>query len=107
MSILSSFSYHFFHAIWHVRAVILILIALIMAGAAAVTLVEKMPFADTLYFAFVTGLTIGYGDIVLQSPFGRLVAILIGLIGILFTGLLVAVLVHAVRESFEEAKKHG
>jgi len=107
MSILSSFSYHFFHAIWHVRAVILILIALIMAGAAAVTLVEKMPFADTLYFAFVTGLTIGYGDIVLQSPFGRLVAILIGLIGILFTGLLVAVLVHAVRESFEESKKHG
>ena len=107
MSILSSFTYHFFHAVWHVRVVILVLIALIMAGAAAVTLVEKMPFADTLYFAFVTGLTIGYGDIVLQSPFGRLVAILIGLIGILFTGLLVAVLVHAVRESFEESKKHG
>jgi voltage-gated potassium channel len=101
MSILSSFTYHFFHAIWRVRAVILVLIALIMAGAVAVTLVEKMPFADTLYFAFVTGLTIGYGDIVLHSPFGRFVAILIGLIGILFTGLLVAVLVHAVRESFE------
>jgi voltage-gated potassium channel len=107
MSILSSFTYHFFHAIWHVRAVILVLIALIMAGAAAVTLVEKMPFADTLYFAFVTGLTIGYGDIVMQTPVGRLVAILIGLIGILFTGLMVAVLVHAVRESFEESEKRG
>ena len=107
MSILSSFTYHFFHAIWHVRAVILVLIALIVAGAAAVTLVEKMPFADTLYFAFVTGLTIGYGDIVMQTPVGRLVAILIGLIGILFTGLMVAVLVHAVRESFEESEKRG
>jgi voltage-gated potassium channel len=107
MSILSSFTYHFFHAIWHVRAVILVLIALIMAGAAAVTFVEKMPFADTLYFAFVTGLTIGYGDIVMQTPVGRLVALLIGLIGILFTGLLVAVLVHAVRESFEESEKRG
>jgi voltage-gated potassium channel len=107
MSILSSFTYHFFHAIWHVRAVILVLIALIMAGAAAVTLVEKMPFADTLYFAFVTGLTIGYGDIVMQTPVGRLVALLIGLIGILFTGLLVAVMVHAVRESFEESEKRG
>ncbi len=103
MSILSSFTYHFFHAIWHVRAVILVLIALIMAGAAAVTLVEKMPFADTLYFAFVTGLTIGYGDIVMQTPVGRLVAILIGLIGILFTGLMVAVLVHAVRESMKKS----
>lgn len=107
MSILSSFAYHFFHAIWHVRTIILILIALIVAGAAAVTLVEKMPFADTLYFAFVTGLTIGYGDIVMQTPVGRLVALLIGFIGILFTGLLVAVMVHAVRESFEESKKRG
>ena len=107
MSILSSFTYHFFHAIWHVRAVILVLIALIMAGAAAVTLVEKMPFADTLYFAFVTGLTIGYGDIVVKTPVGRLVAILIGLVGILFTGLMVAVMVHAVRESFEESEKRG
>jgi voltage-gated potassium channel len=107
MSILSSFTYHFFHAVWRVRVVILLLIALIVAGAAAVTLVEKMPFADTLYFAFVTGLTIGYGDIVMQTPVGRLVALLIGLIGILFTGLLVAVLVHAVRESFEESEKRG
>ena len=107
MSILSRFTYYFFHAIWHVRTIILILIALIVAGAAAVTLVEKLPFADTLYFAFVTGLTIGYGDIVMQTPVGRLVALLIGLIGILFTGLLVAVMVHAVRESFEESKKRG
>lgn len=107
MSILSSFTYHFFHAIWHVRTVILALIALVVAGAAAVTLVEKMPFTDTLYFAFVTGLTIGYGDIVVKTPVGRLVAILIGLVGILFTGLMVAVLVHAVRESFEESKKRG
>jgi voltage-gated potassium channel len=107
MSILSSVSYHFFLAIWRVRTIILILIALIVAGAAAVTLVEKMPFADTLYFAFVTGLTIGYGDIVMQTPVGRLIALLIGLIGILFTGLIVAVLVHAVRESFEESEKRG
>ena len=32
-------------------------------------------------------------------------ALLIGLIGILFTGLMVAVLVLAVRESYEESKK--
>jgi uncharacterized membrane protein len=81
------------------------LIALVVVGAAAVTLVEKMPFADTLYFAFVTGLTIGYGDIVMHTPVGRLIALLIGLVGILFTGLMVAVLVHAVRESMEKSEK--
>ena len=101
----ASFTYHFFRAVWHVKAVILALIALVVAGAATVTLVENMPFGDTLYFAFVTGLTIGYGDIVVTTPFGRLVALLIGLVGILFTGLIVAVLVHAVRESYAESKK--
>jgi hypothetical protein len=34
-----------------------------------------------------------------------LVASLIGLVGILFTGLMVAVLVHAVRESMTESQK--
>ena len=80
------FMNYFFVAIRHVKVIILALIGSVVAGAAAVTLVEKMPFADTLYFAFVTGLTIGYGDIVVKSPFGRFVAILIGFIGILFTG---------------------
>ncbi len=102
----TSFARHFFRAIWHVKAVILMLVVLMVAGAGLVTLVEKMPFKDTLYFAFVTGLTIGYGDIVVKTPFGRLVAILIGLVGILFTGLMVAVLVLAVRDSYEETKKH-
>ncbi len=99
------FSYYFFRSIWRLRTVILMLLALVVAGAVLITLVEKMPFADTLYFAFVTGLTIGYGDIVVNSPFGRLVAILIGFVGILFTGLMVAVLVFAVRESLEEMRK--
>ncbi len=103
----TSFTNHFFRAVWHVRTIILALIALVVAGAAVLAYLEKFAFADTLYFAFVTGLTIGYGDIVMQTPVGRLVALLIGLVGILFTGLLVAVLVHAVRESFEESEKRG
>jgi hypothetical protein len=104
---LISFTRHFFVAVWHVKVVILVLIGLVVAGAAAVSIVEKMPFADTLYFSFVTGLTIGYGDIVAKTPFGRLVALLIGLVGILFTGVMVAVMVHAVRQSIEESRKRA
>ena len=103
MTMFTSFNYQFFRAIWHVRAVVLALIALVIVGATAIAHVEKMAFADALYFAFVTGLTIGYGDIVMHTPVGRLVALLIGLVGILFTGLMVAVLVHAVRESIEKS----
>jgi len=101
------FTNHFFQSAWHVKSVILVLIGLLVAGAAAVTLFEKMPFSDTLYFAFVTGLTIGYGDIVMKTPGGRLIALMIGLVGILFTGLLVAVLVYAVRESMAESQKRS
>ena len=101
---LAAFTSHFFRVIWDIKVVILFLVSLVVAGAAALTLVEKMPFGDSLYFAFVTGLTIGYGDIVVKTPFGRLVALCIGLVGILFTGLLVAVLVLAVRESYEQSK---
>ena len=36
MSIISSFNYYFFRAVWHVRIGILALIALMVAGAAAV-----------------------------------------------------------------------
>ena len=52
-----------------------------VAGAIAISIVEKMLFADTLYFAFVSGLTIGYVDIVVKTPVGRLIALLIGFVG--------------------------
>jgi len=105
--VLAAFTRHFFRVIWHVKIIILLQVALVVAGAAALTLIEKMPFGDTLYFAFVTGLTIGYGDIVVKTPFGRLVALFIGFVGILFTGLMVAALVLAVRKSYEKSENIG
>jgi hypothetical protein len=104
---LRNFSQHFFRAIWHIKTIILAMLTLVVAGAVAISIVEKMPFGDTLYFAFVTGLTIGYGDIVVETFLGRLIALLIGLIGIFFTGLTAAALVYAVRESLEEIYKRG
>jgi len=59
---------------------------------------EKGPFGDALYFAFITGLTIGYGDIVMKTVAGRVITILIGFIGIVITGLIVATAVEMVRK---------
>jgi len=105
MRIFISFSYHFFLIIWHLNAVFLSLIALIVGIAAVITYSEKIPFDDALYFSFITGLTIGYGDIVAKTPFGRLVAVLLGLIGIIFTGLMVAAAIRAVGESMKDIDK--
>ena len=105
MRIFINFSYHFFLIIGHFHAVFLSLIALIVGAAAVFTHIEKMPFEDALYFSFITGLTIGYGDIVVKTPIGRIIAVLLGLIGIVFTGLMVAAAIRAVGKSMKGVKK--
>ena len=96
-SSITRFNHHFFHALSKTRGIVFGLFAWLVVNAAATAYFEKMPFADALYFTFVTGLTIGYGDIVPVTLPGRVVAILTGLIGILITGLIAAVAVHALR----------
>ena len=99
----NSFTYHFLRIIWHVRSVNLALFSLIVITGWAISYLEKLPFGDALYFAFITGLTIGYGDIVVKTPVGRILAVLIGFIGVLFSGLVIAVAVRALRESYKES----
>jgi len=101
------FNFEFWRIIWHIRSVNLTLFALIVINSWAISYVEKMPFGDALYFAFITGLTIGYGDIVVKTPVGRILAVLIGFIGVLFSGLVIAVAVRALRETVEESEKRG
>ena len=101
MSYLKSFSHHFFHALAKIRGIFYGLVGWIVVDAAAIAYFEKIPFAEALYFAFVTGLTIGYGDISPVTPIGRVVAVLTGLVGILMTGLIAALAVYALKETMK------
>jgi uncharacterized membrane protein len=101
------FSLEFWRTIWHMRSVNLALFALIVINSWAISYAEKLPFGDALYFAFITGLTIGYGDIVVKTPVGRILAVLTGFIGVLFSGLVIAVAVRALRQTFHESEKRG
>jgi hypothetical protein len=100
---LNTFNRYFFHAISRTRGIFFALLALLLVDAAAVAYFEKMPFADALYFTFVTGLTIGYGDIAPVTLAGRVVAILTGLLGVLITGLIIAIAVYALRKTMEHS----
>jgi hypothetical protein len=60
---------------------------------------EKWPLGEATYFTFVTGLTIGYGDLVPSRLITRLIALVIGFIGILLTGLVAALGVRALQEA--------
>ena len=104
-SMLGSFIHIFFRMVWHIRSVFLAIVALIIACAVVIVGVEKMPIGEALYFAFITGLTIGYGDIVATTTFGRIMSVLLGFVGILFTGLVIAVAVHSLREAWDKMQK--
>ena len=99
MSDIRRFNRLFFHALSKIQGIVFGLLAWLVVNAAAIAYFEKIPFADALYFSFVTGLTIGYGDIAPVTLAGRVVAILTGFVGILITGLIVAVAVYALRQT--------
>jgi voltage-gated potassium channel len=101
MSNLTSFNHYFFDALWKIQVIIYGLSAWLVVNAAAIAYFEKMPFADALYFTFITGLTVGYGDIAPVTLLGRVIAILTGLLGVIVSGLIVAVAVYALKKAME------
>jgi len=58
---------------------------------------ENWVLGTSAYFTFVTGLTIGFGDFVPTRPITRVGAVVIGVIGILLTGLIAALGVRALQ----------
>ena len=66
-----AFLEHFFHTFWAVRGVLVVLLCLVVFGALVISRAEGIDFADSLYFAVVTALTIGYGDITAKTTLGR------------------------------------
>ena len=69
---------HAIHVTWPVLSAIL---AMQVALGLLIGFVEGWSVGDAVYFTFVTGLTIGYGDIVPVRPFARSLANLEAVIG--------------------------
>ena len=66
---------------------------------------EGWDLGDSIYFAFVSGLTIGYGDLVPTHPLSRVLAIAVGGAGILLTGLVAAIGVRALERAGRSVSK--
>ena len=101
------FGRHFLASLHHVRGVLITLSVALLGCAAFMASVEDRDFGEALYFTLITGLTVGYGDITPATTGGRVVSVLCGVIGILFTGIVVAVAVRALRESVDEIAAAG
>ncbi len=55
---------------------------------------------DSLYWAFITATTVGYGDIRPVARLSKILSVLIALTGIIFTGVIVALAINAATIAF-------
>jgi len=78
--------------VWPILSVLL---GLIIALGLVVGVIEGWSVHESIYFAFVSGLTIGYGDLAPKSLLTRVLSIVIGVCGVLVTALLAAIAVRA------------
>ena len=98
------FATGFFAGLGVVWPILSALIALMMGLGVVAGLREGWSIQESIYFAFVSGLTIGYGDLAPKTLIARALAILIGVCGVLFTALMAAVAVKALAAATDNDK---
>ena len=64
---------------------------------AIVGVIEGWGVWQGVYFAYITGLTIGYGDLSPRQALTRFLAVVIGFSGVVLTGLVAALAVKAIQ----------
>ena len=84
--------------VWPILSVLL---ALMITMGIVVGLREGWSLHESIYFSFVTGLTIGYGDLAPKSLMTRALAIAIGLCGALMMALIAAIAVKALDRVYD------
>ncbi len=90
---------HAIHLTWPVLSTIL---AIQLVLGLLIGFLEGWSVGDAIYFTFVTGLTIGYGDIVPRQALARALAIGIGVSGLFLTGLIAGIAVYAMRTTIND-----
>ncbi|WP_166364778.1 potassium channel family protein [Pseudomonas akapageensis] len=98
----------FYKAVWYylqiVWPILSILLFSILLFGLIISYVESWKPLEGIYFAFVSGLTIGYGDLVPKQSVSRVLAILLGFNGVLMTAIFAAVSVRAIEVAVQANK---
>ena len=95
----------FMNNVLFLREVLGGLVVLIVIGGVAISYVENFALGESIYFAFITGLSIGYGDITAKTALGQMMSIGIGMIGMILTGITVAIATRTLQEVLKEREK--
>ncbi len=98
----------FLQVIYVLRKIVITLFAFIIAMGFVLAFVERLRIWDALYFAFVSALTVGYGDIVPHTAIGRFICVIVlPITGMLLTGIMVAAAINAIDRGVKRERKKG
>lgn len=98
--------------LWHLRGILAIFLLLFLilsvtmyyvGGAVDASTRTQSSLGETFYFCAVTALTIGYGDVIPTTVLGRVVAILLGLLGVMITGVVTGSAVYGIQMAAQRA----
>lgn len=64
--------------------------------------IEGWSISDALYYAFITATTVGYGDFRPTKKRAKMFAIVLAFVGLVFTGMVVAIALHAADYAYGE-----
>lgn len=92
----------FLWGIYLMAPIIFLMSLIIIALGLIVGRIESWNRFDALYWAFITALTVGYGDIKPLKRSSRILSVLLGTFGIMLTGILVAITVEASTDTFKK-----
>ncbi len=93
----------FFVELLYVGPGLISLILLISLIGYIIGKIEGWSRFDALYHAFINATTVGYGDFRPTTKPSKLLAIAIALVGLIFTGVVVAIGLHAAEYAFDKA----
>ena len=92
----------FFWVIYLVSPLLLFLSLVIVTLGQLVSRIEKWSRFDAIYWSFITATTVGYGDFRPLKKASRVLSVLIAFVGVMFTGIIIAVTLNAASIAFEK-----
>ncbi|TQV85958.1 potassium channel family protein [Aliikangiella coralliicola] len=92
----------FFWITYLVSPLLLLLCFIVIVLGQWVASIEKWNRFDALYWTFITATTVGYGDIRPLKKASKVISVLIAFLGLMFTGILVAVTLNTASVAFEK-----
>jgi voltage-gated potassium channel len=94
---------HFFGYMALVWPLLALLALTVVLMGLVVGRLETWSRFDAVYWAFITATTVGYGDFRPLRRFSRIISILIAFVGVILTGILIALAVNAASLSLKDS----